>query len=85
MKTYSGVLYILIGFVMVVLGALLPALMVMQILKSTFFLNFFSYTMSVAGLFLGIIGCAYFVRFHRRKNKEISGPLGTPTEHDPDR
>ncbi len=85
MKTYSGVLYILIGFVMVVLGALLPALMVMQILESTFFLNFFSYAMSVAGLFLGIIGCAYYVRYHRRKNKEISGPLGSPKDRDQDR
>ncbi len=84
MKTYTGVLYILIGFVMVMLGAVLPFLMVMHIIESTLFLNFFSYTMSVAGLFLGIIGCAYYVRFHRRKNKEISKPLGSVSDRDPD-
>ncbi len=82
MRISSGVIYILIGFVMVVLGALLPGLMVMQILKSTFFLNFFSYAMSVAGLFLGIIGCAYYVRFHRRKDKGISDTHTSITEND---
>ncbi len=69
---------------MVMLGAILPALMVMQILESTFFLNFFSYTMSLAGLFLGIIGCAYYVRYHRRKNKDISEPPRSLIDHDRD-
>lgn len=84
MKTSTGVIYILIGFVMVMLGAILPALMVMQIIKSTFFLNFFAYGMSVAGLFLGIIGCAYYVRFHRRKNKGLPEPPKSMPDHPQD-
>jgi len=62
------VICVLIGFVLVVLGAVLPFLMVMQILKSTFFLNFFSYGATVAGIFLGLIGATQSVREHRGKN-----------------
>ncbi len=69
MRTIRGEYLILIGFVMVLLGAILPFLMVMKILTSTFFLNFFSYTVSVAGLFMGIAGCAFYVRYHRNKKK----------------
>ncbi len=80
MRTIRGEYLIVIGFVMVLLGAILPFLMVMQILKSTIFLNFFSYTVSVAGLFMGIIGSAYLVRYHRNKNKEIPPPMEPPSD-----
>ncbi|MFH2102405.1 MAG: hypothetical protein ABIJ39_03510 [Chloroflexota bacterium] len=56
---------ILLGFVLVVLGAVLPFLMVLQVLESTFLLNFLSFGMSVAGLFLGIIGGSLYVRGHK--------------------
>jgi hypothetical protein len=59
---------ILIGFVLVVLGAVLPFLIVLQIIESTFFLNFFAYGASLAGLFLGFIGASMYVREHRSKN-----------------
>ena len=42
-----------------VLGVILPLLMVMKVLESTFFLNFFSYTLSLVGMILGIIGIAF--------------------------
>jgi putative Mn2+ efflux pump MntP len=58
---------ILLGFVGVVAGVVFPLLMVLGVLKSTFFLNFFSFTASVAGLFLGIIGGAMYVRVSRKK------------------
>ena len=58
---------ILIGFALVVLGAVLPFLMVLHILESTFFLNFFSYSASLVGLFLGLIGSAYYVRLNKKK------------------
>jgi len=58
---------ILIGFVLVVVGVVLPFLMVMHILESTFFLNFFSYGASLVGLFLGIIGSASYVHEKRQK------------------
>lgn len=56
------VLGILVGFLLVFLGFLLPLLMVIRVLESTFFLNFFSYTASVTGLFLGIVSAAYYAR-----------------------
>ena len=60
-------LLIAIGFILVMLGFILPLLEVMHILESTFFLNFFAYTASVAGVFLGVIGIAYLTARHRRK------------------
>jgi hypothetical protein len=58
---------ILIGFALVLLGVILPFLMVIHVLESTFFLNFFSYTVSLVGLILGIIGAAMYVRLNRKK------------------
>jgi hypothetical protein len=57
---------ILIGFALVILGVVLPFLMVLHVLKSTFFLNFLSYTASTAGLILGVIGAAMNVRLKRK-------------------
>jgi len=67
MKTPSPGVMIGIGFVLVLFGAVAPFLMVMRIVPSTFFLNFFSYAASVSGLFLGIIGAALYVRNHRKR------------------
>jgi len=61
---------ILIGFVLVTAGMVLPFLMVMQLLESTFFLNFLSFAASVAGLFLGIIGGSMYVRLTQEKKKK---------------
>ncbi len=61
---------ILIGFLLVLSGAMLPWLIVLRVLESTLFLNFFSFTASVAGLFLGMIGSATYVREYRRKKKD---------------
>ncbi len=60
---------IALGFVFVLLGAVLPFLIVMQILKSTLFLNFFSYAVSFTGLMLGVIGAAFYVRQTKNKNR----------------
>jgi len=60
-------LLIPIGFILVMLGFILPLLEVMHILESTFFLNFFAYTASVAGVFLGVIGIAYLTARYRKK------------------
>ena len=65
--TLSPLKIILIGFALVVLGVVLPFLMVLHILESTFFLNFFSYSASLVGLFLGLIGSAYYVRLNKKK------------------
>ena len=51
-----------LGLFLMFLGIALPFLMVIQVLESTFFLNFFSWGASVAGLSLGTIGFAMWSR-----------------------
>ncbi len=54
--------FFIIGFFLLVLGVALPLLMVTKVIESTLFLNFFAFTASLVGMFLGIIGAAYYVR-----------------------
>ena len=54
-----------LGLFLMVLGIVLPFLIVIQVLESTFFLNFFSWGASVAGLSLGMIGFAMYSRNRR--------------------
>jgi hypothetical protein len=61
----SPVGFMVTGFFLLLLGIVLPFLMVIHILESTFFLNFFSYGMSIVGLILGIIGASRFGRGSR--------------------
>jgi hypothetical protein len=53
------------GVFLMILGILLPFLMLIQVLESTFFLNFFSWGASVAGLAFGTIGFALRSRGRR--------------------
>jgi hypothetical protein len=55
-----------IGVFLMLLGIALPFLMVVQVLESTFFLNFLSWGASVAGLAFGTIGFA----MHSKGRKE---------------
>ena len=59
---------ILIGFLLVLLGVVAPLLMVLDVLESTFFLNFLSFAASVAGLFLGIIGAASYTKSQKKQD-----------------
>ena len=54
-----------LGLILMLLGVILPFLMLIRVLESTFFLNFFSWGASVGGLFLGIIGVATWVRMRK--------------------
>jgi hypothetical protein len=54
-----------LGLVLMLLGIILPFLIVIQVLESTFFLNFFSWGASVAGLAFGTIGFAMWSRTKR--------------------
>jgi len=47
---------ILIGFVLLVIGFLLPFLMVLQLLESTLLSNFVAYLASLFGLIIGLVG-----------------------------
>jgi len=57
---------LVIAVFLLLFGCFMPFLMVTQAVQSTFFLNFLSFTASLAGLFLGIIGIA----MHRLKQKK---------------
>ncbi len=61
---------ILIGFILVVIGAVLPFLIVMRILPSNFTVNILAYATSTLGIFLGVIGVAMYVGEERRKRKD---------------
>jgi len=54
-----------LGMVLMLLGVILPFLMLIRVLESTFFLNFFAWGASVSGLFLGTIGFAYLSRMRK--------------------
>lgn len=63
---------ILIGFVLVLIGAIIPFLGVMQIIpfpELNFYIGigllFFAFGASVLGLFLGIIGASQYIRSKR--------------------
>ena len=51
-----------LGTFLMILGVILPFLMVIRVLDSTFFWNFFSWGASVAGLAFGTIGFAMYSR-----------------------
>jgi hypothetical protein len=56
---------IVIGFVLVLLGFVIPFLMMIRIIESSFLLGLLSYGASVAGLFLGLIGAAWYTRMKK--------------------
>lgn len=60
---------IVTGFFMVLIGAVLPFLIVIQLVESTFLLNFIAYAASTVGIFLGVIGTAMHVGDSRRRRE----------------
>lgn len=57
---------ILIGFVLLVIGFILPFAMVLRVLESTLLLNFFAYLSSIIGLVLGLLGLILHASSQRR-------------------
>jgi hypothetical protein len=66
MKKPGPVGLMLIGLFLSVMGVVLPLLMVIHVVTSTFFLNFLAYGAMVTGLFLGIIGAATYARLNKK-------------------
>jgi len=56
----------IIGVALMLLGVILPWLMVLQLVQSTFFLVFLSHACSVAGVILGFLGLVSIVRVGRK-------------------
>jgi membrane protein implicated in regulation of membrane protease activity len=66
----SPVQMMLIGFVLLVIGFVLPFVMVLQIIESTLFLGFVAYLTSFLGLIIGLIGVVMQGRVGRRDDDE---------------
>ena len=66
MNPFSARPLLWLGFVLCLLGCIIPILIVLGFFASTLFLNFFSFTTTVAGIFLGLIGAAILVREYRK-------------------
>ncbi len=58
-----------VGFALLVIGVVLPFLMVLNVIESTFFLNFFSYGASLVGLVLGLLGAMSLIARNRNRNQ----------------
>ena len=54
-----------LGLFLMLLGIILPFFMVIGILESSYFLNFFSWAASVAGLAMGTIAVATMVKIDK--------------------
>lgn len=67
MRNWNPHFFILAGFFLVVVGFILPFLMVLQVIQSTFLLNFLAYGSSFSGLLLGIIGSAFYNASRRKR------------------
>ncbi|MCL0056176.1 hypothetical protein M1O20_00705 [Dehalococcoidia bacterium] len=57
---------IILGFLLLLVGAVLPFVMVIRLLESTFLLNFVAATSSVGGLTVGLIGIVQYNRSRRQ-------------------
>jgi hypothetical protein len=66
MTKYDPVRMMLVAGGLILLGVVFPLLMVMHLVRSTFFLNFFSYAMQVSGFFIGLIGAMSYVKEKRK-------------------
>jgi len=65
---------IFIGFLMVLFGFVTPLLMVIKVVEASYLLGFLSYALSVAGLFMGVIGASQYVRVHRKPDDDSEDP-----------
>ena len=54
-----------LGLILLFTGWIIPLLMIMHIIPSTFFLNFGAWGASVSGLFLGFIGVATWTKLRK--------------------
>jgi hypothetical protein len=57
---------VIIAFGMLLLGVILPLLMVMQVIPSTFFLNLVAYLCSFFGIVIGFIGAVWLSKERHR-------------------
>ena len=73
MKQLSPPRLIILGFVLLVLGFVLPFSMLLQVLPSTLLLNFVAYLSSLFGLVIGIVGLVLYTQTRRRGGDLVCG------------
>ena len=63
---------IVIAVILMVFGVVMPFLMVIRVVESTFFMNFLSFGASMLGLFLGVAGIANsrLAQMHKNDDEE---------------
>ena len=61
---------IIVGFFLVLFGAVGPWLMILGFVKSTLWFNFLVYGSSIAGLICGILGAALLNRVRKDKDNQ---------------
>ena len=64
---HNPVRLMVIGTLLMIMGVILPLLMVIEVLKSTFFLAFISYSVSLVGMVLAFMGLASIMTNKRNK------------------
>jgi hypothetical protein len=64
---FNPIHILLFAFFLLLIGVILPFLMVIHVIESTFFLNFFAYGSSTLGLMLGVVGIGMYSRKGRKK------------------
>ncbi len=70
MRTTDPKILLGVGFLLLVIGVVLPILMVMAIIPSTLFLSFFSYAASFVGVIVGFIGAFSIVIRSRNRRRD---------------
>lgn len=58
----SPLFLLILGLILLLVGWVIPLLIIMNVLPSTFMLNFIGWSASVSGLFLGFFGGAMWVK-----------------------
>ena len=69
MTRYDPKALMIVGVILMLIGVVLPMLMIMQVIVSTFFLNFLAYGASLVGLVLGMLGIMSIVVRNRNKRQ----------------
>jgi len=54
-----------LGLILLLIGCIIPYLMIMQVLPSTFPLNFLAWSATTSGLIFGFIGSAMWVKMNK--------------------
>ncbi len=54
-----------LGMILMLLGIILPYLMIIHVLTSTYFMNFFAWGISVTGLALSTVGFGIYTRLKK--------------------